>query len=1568
MKLYKKILITSALLSLSFLVFSAKAYAANRYWVGESSSNTNDPENWSGSSGGYGGYSVPGSSDTAIFDGVNDGSTHNDTGLRGYWKLDEAASPSVDLVYGNNGTWSGSPVSTVTVPVPPIQFSDAKAMSFNGGSQYVQVGDMYDFVGNAPFTLSVWIKRTSAPANVWPRIMSKEVSSGTRQGWLLFSAPSGVIGFGRYYNNSGDEISVAVNNGEWTYITAVYDGSTMYLYKNGELASSRASGRSMIDIPQSFRIGRDSQDTSPSFNGLIDDTRIYNRALTQEEITTLASGVEYLSPVSTVTTHSNSNVTINSAWSVGTTTITSGYSGTITQGAGVTYTVGAGGYSQAGGNFGGGNSAITVNGPLNLTGGIFNSTTNTLSVAGAFTNSSTFNGGSGPLTIGGAFTNNASGVFNASSATTSIGMNQNFTINASSTSFNAGTGTVMIQSGGWFGTNNFVKTNGNTFYNFVFYGYHDGNGNDNANTITYLTDNITVTNNLSVLTGGCCNTAFQRTYSVLATSTVNINVGGNFYMSHSNYSSGQMSTFGNSNINLNMTGAGKSFYAENFGLFSIGANVNFNGSGQTLLNAVISPATTTIAQASGSVALSGNSFFYNLVINSGSVLDSSRDGGNTSYNLTVYNNLVNNAGATGFVAASGTVTFSNSDRGPAITTGGIIFNNLTLYAGAGTCSYPSSIFNDSFSVSGILNINSPSDSGCGRGHAWSASVPIAISLSGSLTMTTTGMSLSFGSNITVNMTGNSKSFLRTGGTFSANLNFNGTGITLVSGGTVGGGTTTINQASDSVVLNGNASFYNLVINSGKVLSATNGDTSYNLTIYKDFTNKAAETGFVAGSGTVTYNYSYGSNGTSVIYNATSTVFNNLTLVYGNYYGGTGCIATGYLNGSFTVLGNLNVQNSQYGYCLYTQSPSMTMEVRGNFTQNLSGYNNSLTFGNANMILNMTGSGKSFLVTNGTFAAALNFNGTGITLVTGGTSGLTTVNQSSGFVALNSNTSFYSLVINSGASLDVSPDGGTTSYNLTINGNFTNFASSTGLLTRSAIFYMQSPNTGGAVYSFNDTTVGKITFLGSCGTWSNNTWTNYINGALNVSDQLVVTRTCSYPDWYAWTSTTTATINVSGSFNMTESISYAGRLTFGNANFLFNMTGSSFVALNGTIGIPILNFIGTGTTTIRNTIGGISTTTLNKTSGYTVLASDSTFCNLVISAGNIFDTSPDGGTTVYTVTILGTFVNNAGSTGFIARTGTFKFYINGYVGRAITVGLTTNGTIFYNLTFYFDQNGDYGNNTSYDMTINDDITISNNLSFTSTRGYCYNYFARNIIANIPITLTVGGSFVFDNCVNDGIAATIGNSNMTVKMIGQNQSALIRSGSSWTIPFQMNLDLSGTGITYLSSPTGGKAGSTTINQTSGVVYLNGNSTFYNLVISPGAVLDSSPDNGSTSYNINVMRDFINNAGATGLISRAGTVTFTIDPRTVSSLITTTNNTVFNNVTFYYYADGGYGGGYTTVTRTLNDNLNILGNLLITQVYCYNYQYKYLSANVPVTLTVGGNVTVNNCNGGGNSAQIG
>lgn len=78
-----------------------------------------------------------------------------------------------------------------------------------------------------------------------------------------------------------DATSPLPQAGEWTYIVGTCDGSNLRLYVNGKLA---AGPLTVTNAPNtaSARIGTSVDNLY--FNGMIDEARIYNRALTAEEI------------------------------------------------------------------------------------------------------------------------------------------------------------------------------------------------------------------------------------------------------------------------------------------------------------------------------------------------------------------------------------------------------------------------------------------------------------------------------------------------------------------------------------------------------------------------------------------------------------------------------------------------------------------------------------------------------------------------------------------------------------------------------------------------------------------------------------------------------------------------------------------------------------------------------------------------------------------------------------------------------------------------------------------------------------------------------------------------------------------------------------------------------------------------------------------------------------------------------------------------------------------------------------------------------------------------------------
>lgn len=77
----------------------------------------------------------------------------------------------------------------------------------------------------------------------------------------------------------------------WTHVAAVYDGRVMRLFKDGkEVGSMAKKGEIAVDASAGVWIGDNPPKAgSRPFQGLMDDVRIYRRALTPAEIAALAA-------------------------------------------------------------------------------------------------------------------------------------------------------------------------------------------------------------------------------------------------------------------------------------------------------------------------------------------------------------------------------------------------------------------------------------------------------------------------------------------------------------------------------------------------------------------------------------------------------------------------------------------------------------------------------------------------------------------------------------------------------------------------------------------------------------------------------------------------------------------------------------------------------------------------------------------------------------------------------------------------------------------------------------------------------------------------------------------------------------------------------------------------------------------------------------------------------------------------------------------------------------------------------------------------------------------------------
>ena len=182
---------------------------------------------------------------------------------------------------GNHGTVHGAILTT-------DRFGVAKrAYVFNGTSDYISVKDHVSLHFN-DFTFTAWVKLTSTAGGRY--LLEKDVEgTGTADyEWLLSSGK--VVGrIGIAWNNWDVASKQSVADGTWHFIVSRRSGSQLSVWIDGVQEGSLTTPTGKVSgSGEQLTIGSGWQGAG-YFAGAIDDLRIYNRALTTQEILTLSS-------------------------------------------------------------------------------------------------------------------------------------------------------------------------------------------------------------------------------------------------------------------------------------------------------------------------------------------------------------------------------------------------------------------------------------------------------------------------------------------------------------------------------------------------------------------------------------------------------------------------------------------------------------------------------------------------------------------------------------------------------------------------------------------------------------------------------------------------------------------------------------------------------------------------------------------------------------------------------------------------------------------------------------------------------------------------------------------------------------------------------------------------------------------------------------------------------------------------------------------------------------------------------------------------------------------------------
>lgn len=178
------------------------------------------------------------------------------------------------------------------------------ALSFNGSNAFVFISDAASGgpigagldLGTRDWTIAAWINTTNSGM-----VLTKMgfVGGANPDGWGMSVSGNGTLGAVLHKSNVGTVNIFAgdgnlVNNGQWRHVATVFNrAGNMIRYVDGAPSGTPYNLASLngqsLDNTNQVRIGaRDQSGDEVYFRGLIDDARVYARALGPEEIAALA--------------------------------------------------------------------------------------------------------------------------------------------------------------------------------------------------------------------------------------------------------------------------------------------------------------------------------------------------------------------------------------------------------------------------------------------------------------------------------------------------------------------------------------------------------------------------------------------------------------------------------------------------------------------------------------------------------------------------------------------------------------------------------------------------------------------------------------------------------------------------------------------------------------------------------------------------------------------------------------------------------------------------------------------------------------------------------------------------------------------------------------------------------------------------------------------------------------------------------------------------------------------------------------------------------------------------------
>jgi hypothetical protein len=180
----------------------------------------------------------------------------------------------------NNGVYQGG-MGTVA----DASEGGSLAYDFDGSDDYIDCGNVLNITG--PLSISFWVLNDTASKAMY---VSK-TWDGLTEGYISrLDSWASILQYYTYrYSLYGTSIANPFTLSQWSCVTNVYNGTHWEIYIDGAMVAQTADTQAPFSNAGNLLFGNTTAAGGWNLDGRMDDIRIYDRALTQSEISWLAT-------------------------------------------------------------------------------------------------------------------------------------------------------------------------------------------------------------------------------------------------------------------------------------------------------------------------------------------------------------------------------------------------------------------------------------------------------------------------------------------------------------------------------------------------------------------------------------------------------------------------------------------------------------------------------------------------------------------------------------------------------------------------------------------------------------------------------------------------------------------------------------------------------------------------------------------------------------------------------------------------------------------------------------------------------------------------------------------------------------------------------------------------------------------------------------------------------------------------------------------------------------------------------------------------------------------------------